>query len=159
MWFAPLLKWLAGFFAGPVLDDLLKGYQAKLAAGNTSERIAADLAARELAVEQRERELAVQQNIADEGRWWTAAPRAIACWAFAIFIVKCVVWDKVLGLGSTDPLTGSLDTWAGWLMARSGLAAAAPRRSRGSSRDVNCRAGVRWLRKRRRARSSSTALR
>jgi hypothetical protein len=117
MWFAPLLKWLAGVFAGPVLDDLLKGYQAKLAAGNTSERIAADLAARELAVEQRERELAVQQNIADEGRWWTAAPRAIACWAFAIFIAKCVVWDKVFGLGSTDPLTGSLDTWAGWLMA------------------------------------------
>jgi hypothetical protein len=108
MWFAPLLKWLAGFFAGPVLDDLLKGYQAKLAAGNTSERIAADLAARELAV---------QQNVADEDRWWTAAPRAIACSAFAIFIAKCVVWDKVLGLGSTDPLTGSLDTWAGWLMA------------------------------------------
>jgi len=49
MWFAPLLKWLAVFFAWPVLDDLLKGYQAKLAAGNTSERIAADLAARELA--------------------------------------------------------------------------------------------------------------
>src|SRR6516162_5121598 len=110
MWFAPLLKWLAGFFAGPVLDDLLKGYQAKLAAGNTSERIAADLAARELAVEQREREVAVQQNIADEGRWWTAAPRAIACWAFAIFIAKCVVWDKVLGLGSTDPLTVSATT-------------------------------------------------
>src|SRR6516225_4580856 len=59
MLFAPLLKWLAGFFAGPVLDDLLKGYQAKLAAGNTSERIAADLAARELAVEQRDRVLGV----------------------------------------------------------------------------------------------------
>jgi hypothetical protein len=87
------------------------------ASGHTPERIGADLAARELALETRERKLAVQQNIADEGRWLTAAPRAIAFWSFAIFIAKCVVWDKVLGLGSTDPLTGALDTWAGWLMA------------------------------------------
>src|SRR5262245_8404953 len=108
MWFAPLLKWLAGFFAGPVLDDLLKGYAAKLAAGNTSERIAADLAARELAVEQRERELAVQQNIADEGRWWTAAPRAIVQWSLAIYIAKVVIWDIVLGLGTTPDVKSVL---------------------------------------------------
>ena len=123
-----ILSWIAGpggwigdaiktALTGPLVQGAVDAYKSKLAAGNDRERIAADLAARELAVEQRERELAVQQNIADEGRWWTAAPRAIACWAFAIFIAKCVVWDKVLGLGSTDPLTGSLDTWAGWLMA------------------------------------------
>ena len=123
-----ILSWIAGpggwigdaiktALTGPVVQGAVDAYKSKLAAGNDQERIAADLAARELAVEQRERELAVEQNIADEGRWWTAAPRAIACWAFAIFIAKCVVWDKVLGLGSTDPLTGSLDTWAGWLMA------------------------------------------
>ena len=123
-----ILSWIAGpggwigdaiktALTGPLVQGAVDAYKSNLAAGNDQERIAADLAARELAVEQRERELAVQQNIADEGRWWTAAPRAIACWAFAIFIGKCVVWDKVLGLGSTDPLTGSLDTWAGWLMA------------------------------------------
>lgn len=109
--------WLGNLIAGPVLGKAVEAYKANLESGNTSDRIAADLAARELAVEQRERELAVQQNIADEGRWWTAAPRAIACWSFAIFIVKCVVWDKVLGLGSTDPLQGDLQVWAGWLMA------------------------------------------
>ena len=116
-----ILSWIAGpggwigdaiksALTGPIVQGAVDAYKSKLAAGNDQARIAA-------AVEQRERELAVQQNIADEGRWWTAAPRAIACWAFAIFIAKCVVWDKVLGLGSTDPLTGSLDTWAGWLMA------------------------------------------
>lgn len=115
MWMM-VLKWLGGFVTGPVFDDLLKGYQARLAAGNTEERIAADLAARELAVETRERELAVQQNIADEGRWWTAAPRAITCWAFALYIAKAVVWDTVLGLGSTPALHGDLAQWAGWLM-------------------------------------------
>lgn len=109
--------WLGNLIAGPVLGKAVEAYKANLESGNTSDRIAADLAARELTVEQRERELAVQQNIADEGRWWTAAPRAIACWSFAIFIVKCVVWDKVLGLGSTDPLRGDLQVWAGWLMA------------------------------------------
>ena len=112
MWTAIL-----SFLGGPAINGLIGAYKAKLEAGNTEARIAADLAAKELALETRERELAVAQNIADEGRWWTAAPRAIACWAFAIFIVKCVVWDKVLGLGSTDPLTGDLQVWAGWLMA------------------------------------------
>ncbi|MDA9521960.1 hypothetical protein XI06_17010 [Bradyrhizobium sp. CCBAU 11434] len=123
-----ILSWLGGpggwigdavksAFTGPLIQGVVDYQKNKLAAGNTAERIEADLAARELAVELRERELAVQQNIADEGRWWTAAPRAIACWSFAIFIVKCVVWDKVLGLGSTDPLSGDLSIWAGWLMA------------------------------------------
>ena len=123
-----IFSWIAGpggwigdavksALTGPIVQGVVDGYKAKLAAGNTSEKLAADLAGRELAVEQRERELAVQQNIADEGRWWTAAPRAIACWSFAIFIAKCVVWDKVLGLGTTDPLAGDLSTWAGWLMA------------------------------------------
>lgn len=109
--------WLGNLIAGPVLGKAVDAYKAKLESGNTADRIAADLAGRELALEQRERELAIQQNIADEGRWWTAAPRAIACWAFAIYIAKCVVWDKVLGLGSTDPLAGDLQVWAGWLMA------------------------------------------
>ena len=113
-----ILSWIAGpggwigdaiksALTGPIVQGAVDAYKSKLAAGNDQARIAADLAARELAVEQRERELAVQQNIADEGRWWTAAPRAIACWAFAIFIAKCVVWDKVLGLGSTDPQTAA----------------------------------------------------
>jgi hypothetical protein len=110
-------SFLASFISGPIINGLIGVYKAKLDSGNTSENIAAGLAAKELALEQRERELAVQQNLADDGRWWTAAPRALACWAFAIFIVKCVVWDTVLGLGTTPPLRGDLAVWAGWLMA------------------------------------------
>jgi hypothetical protein len=37
---------LANLIGGPIVTGLIKAYQAKLAAGNTSERIAADLAAR-----------------------------------------------------------------------------------------------------------------
>ncbi|HVZ50465.1 MAG TPA: hypothetical protein VG986_00740 [Pseudolabrys sp.] len=104
--------WLASLIGGPILNGLIAGYKAKLEAGNTSERIAADLAARELAVEQRERELATQVVIAEEGRWYTALPRPLFALAFIIYVWKVVVWDKVLGLGSTDPLSGDVAQWA-----------------------------------------------
>lgn len=108
---------LANLIGGPVVTGLINAYKAKLEAGNTSDRIAADIAIRELAVEQRERELAVQQNVSDEGRWWTAAPRAIATWSFAIFIAKVVVWDTCLGLGSTPALKGDIAQAFIWLTA------------------------------------------
>jgi hypothetical protein len=109
--------WLASFLGGPVITGLINAYKAKLAAGNTADKIAADLAARELAVEQREQELRVQTNIADGGRWWTAAPRALVMWAGAIYFCKGVLWDTVLGWGSTPALHGDLATWMGWLMS------------------------------------------
>jgi hypothetical protein len=104
--------WLASLIGGPLVNGLIAGYKAKLEAGNTSERIAADLAARELAVEQRERELATQTVIAEQGRWYTALPRPLFALAFIIYVWKVVVWDKVLGLGSTDPLSGDVAQWA-----------------------------------------------
>jgi hypothetical protein len=110
-------SWLASLIGGPVVKGLIDGYRAKLAAENTSEHIAADLAARELAVETREKELAAQIIIAEEGRWWTALPRALVCYAFALYVCKAVIWDKVLELGTTPTLSGDLAVWAGWLMA------------------------------------------
>jgi hypothetical protein len=109
--------WLASFLGGPVITGLINAYKAKLAAGNTADKIAADLAARELAVEQREQEIKAQVIVADEGRWWTAAPRALVMWAGAIYFAKGVLWDTVLGWGSTPALHGDLATWMGWLMS------------------------------------------
>jgi len=107
---------IAQWLTGKGFETLVEGYKAKLAAGNTSERISADLAGRELAVEQRERELNTQVIIAEEGRWWTALPRALICYAFAIYVVKIVIWDKVLAWGSTDPLGGDVQQAFLWLM-------------------------------------------
>jgi hypothetical protein len=104
-------NWLASFLGGPVVNGLINAYKAKLAAGNTSEKIAADLAARELAVEQREAEVSTQVVIAEQGRWYTALPRPLFAFAFIIYVWKVVVWDKVLGWGSTDALTGDLGQW------------------------------------------------
>jgi len=110
--FTGLFGWLGNLIAGPLLGKVLDAYRAKLTADNTSEKIVADLAARELAVEQRERELATQTVIAEQGRWYTALPRPLFAFAFIIYVWKVVVWDKVLGLGVTDPLSGAVAQWA-----------------------------------------------
>jgi hypothetical protein len=106
------LVWLGNLLGGPFARAAVDAYRAKLAAENTSEKIAADLAARELAVEQRERELANAMVLAEQGRWYTAVPRPLFAIAFIIYVWKVVVWDKVLGLGTTDALTGDVSQWA-----------------------------------------------
>ena len=110
--FATVLGWLGNLLGGPFAKAAVDAYRAKLAAENTSEKIAADLAARELGVEQRERELAAQAVIAEQGRWFTALPRPLFAFAFVIYVWKVVVWDRVLGLGSTAGLTGDVAQWA-----------------------------------------------
>lgn len=97
---------LLTFLGGPVIKGVIDAYKAKLEAGSNQDNLAADLAAKDLELQGRERELNVQQNKNDDGRWWTAAPRAIVCWAVAIFIAKVVLWDTVLGWGATPQLKG-----------------------------------------------------
>ena len=110
--FATIFGWLGNLLGGPFAKAAVEAYRAKLSAENTSEKIAADLAARELSVEQRERELAAQIVIAEQGRWYTALPRPLFAFAFIIYVWKVVVWDKVLGLGTTDALSGDVAQWA-----------------------------------------------
>jgi hypothetical protein len=110
--FATVLGWLGNLLGGPFAKAAVDAYRAKLSAENTSEKIAADLAARELGVEQRERELATRVVIAEQGRWYTALPRPLFAGAFIIYVWKVVVWDRVLGLGTTDALTGDVAQWA-----------------------------------------------
>jgi hypothetical protein len=110
--FATVLSWLGDLIGGPFAKAAVDAYRAKLSAENTSEKIAADLAARELGLEQRERELATQVLIAEQGRWYAALPRPLFAGAFIIYVWKVVVWDRVLGLGSTDALTGDVAQWA-----------------------------------------------
>jgi hypothetical protein len=110
--FAIVLGWLGNLLGGPFAKAAVDAYRAKLSAENTSEKIAADLAARELDVETRERELATQTVIAEQGRWYTALPRPLFAFAFIIYVWKVVVFDKVLGWGTTDPLSDDVSQWA-----------------------------------------------
>lgn len=103
-WVTTVLTWLGNLLGGPFAKAAVEAYGKKLAAENTSERVAADLAARELAVEQREQEQRTQLLIAEQGNWLTRWVRPAFALPFIIFTFKVVVWDKVLGLGRTDPL-------------------------------------------------------
>jgi hypothetical protein len=111
-----MLKWLGSLITGPIIQAAIDLYKAKLQAGNDADKIAADLAAKDLELQGRERELNVQQNRNDDGRWWTAAPRAVVCWSFAIYVAKVVVWDQVFGWGVTLPLKGDIAAWGGSVM-------------------------------------------
>lgn len=109
--FGLLLK----FFGGPVIQGAIDAYKAKLAAGNDADRIAADLAGRELQVQQRELELQTQYRIAELGRWYE--PDKLMGYAVALYFAKLLIWDKVLALGSTDPLLGWAATTANLIVA------------------------------------------
>ncbi len=96
--------WLASLITGPIINAAIGAYKAKLAAGNTTEKIAADLAAQQLAVDRREAELNASVVVAEQGNWVTRMVRPMFALPFIVFTWKVVVWDKMLGWGTTDPL-------------------------------------------------------
>src|SRR5882724_3123184 len=100
----PLLGWLGNLLGGPFAKAAVDAYKAKLTSENSSETIAAGLAARELNVQTREMELQTQLRIAELGRWYE--PDKLMGYCVAIYFGKLLFWDKVLGLGTTDPLAG-----------------------------------------------------
>lgn len=114
-----MFAWLAGkaasILGGQIVGGIVDGYKARLEAGNTTERIAADLAARELAVQKTEIQAQTQLRIAQVGKWYE--PEHLFGYIMVLYVGKVIVWDKVFSLGSTDPIHGDVGVWAGWIMA------------------------------------------
>jgi hypothetical protein len=108
--------WLASLIGGPVVTGLINAYKAKLDAANTQDRIAADLAAKEIEAEIEARNQASAIIIAEQGRWYTAIIRPLLAAPVIIYFWKVIVWDRVLGLGSTDPLIGIIADWSGLII-------------------------------------------
>jgi hypothetical protein len=106
---------IISFLGGPVVSGLIKAYQAKLAAENTSEKIAADLAATEIAAQTAETQTITQLKVAEIGHPWE--PEKLAFYITLLFYAKCVVWDTILGLGTTPALKGDVSLWAGLVMS------------------------------------------
>jgi hypothetical protein len=111
-----MIQWILSLLANPVLDKLAGGWRDYLAAKNTQDAQATELAVAELKAEIEARKIASAQIIAEQGRWWTALPRPLFAAPFIIFAWKVVVWDKVLGWGTTDALTGAVADWAGYVL-------------------------------------------
>ena len=112
-----MLAWLASLIGGPIVNGLIEGYKAKLDAANTHDRIAADLAAKAIEAEIAARQQASAIIIAEQGRWFTAIIRPLLALPIIIYFWKVIVWDKVLELGATDPITGMVSDWAGTIVA------------------------------------------
>jgi hypothetical protein len=108
--------WLAlmQLIGGPVVSGLINAYQAYLKAQTADAKIASDLAAKEIAAQQAEVQAQAQLKIAEIGHPWE--PEKLAFYVTLVFYAKCVIWDKVFALGSTDPLHGDVSTWAGMIM-------------------------------------------
>jgi hypothetical protein len=109
-------SWLASLIGGPVVTGLINAYKARLDAANTRDRIAADLAAKEIEADIDARRQATALLIAEQGRWYTAIVRPLLAAPVIIYLWKVIVWDKVLGLGTTDPLGGAVAEWAGLIV-------------------------------------------
>lgn len=95
---------IVSFLGGPVIKALIEAYSAKLKAGNVDAKIAADLAASEIASQTAEANAVMQYRIAEIGHWYE--PDKLMGYCVALYFAKLLVWDKVLGLGSTDALAG-----------------------------------------------------
>src|SRR5262245_34563498 len=110
--FTTMLTWLGNLLGGPFARAAVDAYRARLTAENTSQKLAADLAARELAVEEREQELRAALFVVEQGNWMTRWVRPVWAAPFVIYTWKVVIFDKVLALGTTDPLGGLIATLA-----------------------------------------------
>ena len=108
-----MLQWLASFLTAPIINGFIDAYKARLAAENSQDRTAADLAAKAIEAEIEVRKSADALMTAEQGRWYTAIIRPLLALPVVIFMWKVIVWDKVLGLGTTDALTGDVATWSG----------------------------------------------
>lgn len=96
-----VLKWLTGGGIKAIGGELRAAYEAKLKAQTDQEKLAA---------EETIARLEAQQSIllAEQGRWLTAWVRPMIAAPFVIYIWKLVVYDKILGWGSTDNLSPEL---------------------------------------------------
>jgi hypothetical protein len=96
-----ILSWLSGGAIDAIGKQLIHAYEIKVSAKNDQQRIEAD---------KRIAELSAQQAvlIAEQGNWLTRWIRPAFALPFVIYINKVIVWDMVLGWGSTPPLSSQM---------------------------------------------------
>jgi len=106
---------IIGFIGGPVIKGLIDAYNLHLRAETTDAKTAADLAAKEIVAQQIEMQAITQLKVAEIGHPWE--PEKLAFYVVLVFFAKCVIWDTVIGLGTTPPLKGDVSMWAGLVMS------------------------------------------
>jgi len=111
------MQWILSLISAPLFNTLLKGWQAKLDANTAAGVQAADVAKAAMAAEVQQRVANAGIVTATMGHWYTALPMTLVMGAAAAFFCKCVVWDTMLGWGSTPALGGDVQTSYNLIMA------------------------------------------
>jgi hypothetical protein len=93
-----ILSWLSGGAINAIGKQLIHAYEIKVSAQNDQQRIEADMRIAELSAQQ-------AVLIAEQGNWLTRWIRPAFALPFVIYINKVIVWDMVLGWGTTPPLS------------------------------------------------------
>lgn len=102
---------ILSFLGGPLINGLLGAYQKKLDAAGSRDGKAVELAKAEI-----EAEIATRKQVAEirraEGAW---GPTGLIMFGFGAVTLayygKVVVWDVMLGLGTTDAIRGAVAEW------------------------------------------------
>lgn len=102
--------WLSimSFIGGPVISGLISAYREHLKATTTDKQTASNLAAQEIASQTAETQAITSLKVAQIGHPWEV--EKLFAYVTLFYYAKLLLWDKVLGLGTTDPLTG----WVLW---------------------------------------------
>jgi hypothetical protein len=106
---------ILSFLGGPVIKALIEAYQAKLKATNVESKIAADFAATEIAAQTAEMQALSQLRVSEIGHPWES--EKLAFYIVLAFFAKCILYDTILGLGTTPALKGDVSIWAGLVMS------------------------------------------
>lgn len=104
---------LLKLISGPILSGAIDAYKAKLQTDSDFDKQKVDLASRELIIQSREAELQTQLRIAQIGKWYE--PEHIAEYTFVLLLAKIVIYDTMLGWGTTTELHGSAGIWLGMI--------------------------------------------
>lgn len=94
-----MLGSIISLFGSGLAKELRRAFEARANAQTEQERIEAELRIAHLEARQASRAL---------GGRLTAWVQAIWAAPFILYNAKLLIWDKVLGLGATDPLSQSL---------------------------------------------------
>jgi hypothetical protein len=108
--FGTILTWVFSGGLAKLGDIGLNFYKAKLGAEDTVERQTVILAQKAFELQAKEAEFDNKLLVAEQGNWMTRWVRPMWTLPFIIFCAKVVVWDKVLKLGTTDPLDPNMWT-------------------------------------------------
>ena len=103
-----ILGFVLKLLSGGLVDKVLGHLEAQANTETERERIRTQTTIEAIRAETAAQAEARAIIVAEQGRWYTAAVRPAFALIFIIFLAKVVIWDKVLGWGTTDDLSPQL---------------------------------------------------